>query len=342
MLIAVYLPPSSVSQDKRQQRLLLCDALMDQAVSVAFEWRGLAVIAGDFNHELHELSAWPFLASKGWKTCSLQVTNWLLVSPGLHPACNGAATLRDGRFPQHHPIFLDFRIEGALWKTQAFPIHFFVLIGTTPRRPAVAMVSINKPKRSLAASDPHVRMKASQRGRCGPVTLKSKPAPKGVKPGKVGDFEPCGEPFSVHVKQVTRQARRLQELHRILTRSGFVRDECSSVPLLKAICDAKGFGCSFQSWLSSVGGPVLIQDELSAENLQVTLQLTCDFATTSAKRETSLRQERFAEALKHSIRAGRQTCPPSDAPSGQPEVHAPLRWRHLRRRVKGSAISLDA
>ena len=157
--------------------------------------------------------------------------------------------------------------------------------------------------KALAASDPHVRMKASQRGRCGPVTLKSKPVPKGVKPGKVGDFEPCGEPFSVHVKQVTRQARRLQELHRILTRSGFVWDECSSVPLLKAICDARGFGCSFQSWLSSVGGPVLIQDELSAENLQVTLQLTCDFATTSAKRETSLRQERFAEALKHSIRA---------------------------------------
>ena len=52
MLITVYLPPSSVSQDKRQQRLLLCDALMDQAVSAAFEWGGLAVIAGDFNHEM--------------------------------------------------------------------------------------------------------------------------------------------------------------------------------------------------------------------------------------------------------------------------------------------------
>ena len=137
---------------------------------------------------------------------------------------------------------------------------------------------------------------------------------------------------------MTRQARRLQELHRILTRSGFVWDECSSVPLLKAICDARGFGCSL------VGGPVLIQDELSAESLQVTLQLTCDFATTSAKRETSLRQERFAEALKHSIRAqGGKHAHQVMRRQDQPEVtsvcvHAPLRWRHLRRRVKGSGF----
>ena len=88
----------------------------------------------------------------------------------------------------------------------------------------------------------------------------------------------------------------------------------------------------------------MIQDELSAENLQVTLQLTCDFATTSAKRETSLRQERFAEALKHSIRAqGGKHVHQVMRRRDQPEVtsvcvHAPLRWRHLRRRVKGSAL----
>ena len=256
----------------------------------------------------------------------------MLVSPGLHPACDGAATLRDGRFPQHHPIFLDFRIEGALWKTQDWKLprrlsreqllalnaedlsDTFLCACRDDSRAAGCGDGFHKWAKAvetcwtkaLAASDPHVRMKASQRGRCGPVTLKSKPAPKRVKTGKVGDFEPCGEPFSVRVKQVTRQAR-----------SGFVWDERSSVPLLKAICDARGFGCSFQSWLSSVGGPVLIQDELSAENLQVTLQLTCDFATTSGKRETSFRQERFAEALKHSICAqGGKHVLLSDAPSG--------------------------
>ena len=84
--------------------------------------------------------------------------------------------------------------------------------------------------------------------------------------------------------------------------------------------------------------------KISAENLQVTLQLTCDFATTSAKRETSLRQERFAEALKHSIRAqGGKHVHQVMRRRDQPEVtsvcvHAPLRWRHLRRRVKGSAL----
>ena len=323
---------------------------MGQAAELVLHWTGPSIIAGDFNCALDTLPAFQRLTSVGWKSADhlhqlihgedigstyLENTRheFILVSPVLVPHFRRAFTIRDFRFPQHHPLVAEFAIphnpiQLQAWKLpkllkpeqrailasvngdliaeqlvgQADPdLHAWVSrIADTPE-PFVQWSQLVEKTWSKVLSSNDSRLSKKQTGRCVMPRLKRVPLPRSVKFADQDHYNTPLEVSSVHAKQVTRQVRRLQSLRRLMQRPHHpICPECQM--LYASILVAKGFGQNFSEWVLSQGGPPLSEQMPATRDLDSLIQMSIDFANASVNHEAKVRKAIFINRLNNSFK----------------------------------------
>ena len=123
------------------------------------------------------------------------------------------------------------------------------------------------------------------------------------KPGRKSDFVVSFPSVALKVRQVQKQARRLQSLVRLLKSQFFGEQHFGKVhDLWNAISRSSGFVPCFLSWASSsVGSPIGALPDFETLNV---LKLVCAYANRLASQQWRLKKEIFTTQLEVSMKTG--------------------------------------
>ena len=124
------------------------------------------------------------------------------------------------------------------------------------------------------------------------------------KPGRKSDFVVSFPSVALKVRQVQKQARRLQSLVRLLKSQFFSQQHFGKVhDLWNAVSRSSGFVPCFLSWASSsIGSPIGALPDF--ETLCVLKDLVCAYANRLASQQWRLKKEIFTTQLEVSMKTG--------------------------------------